>query len=185
MNRILESGIVALVMCLVLGGGYLLFVDDEPEVGAPLECEVCEDGADGARGYNGAKGDAGPAGPVGPQGPAGTSTSIDLDDLADEVADIIEENEDEEYLSERCSDGTNVFDFDVPDDGTYEFTFKNFGSGDFYVYVEDEEGDEIADPLFNSSGRKTLVSTLSLNDHEVYKITIEAENSCKITVTDR
>ena len=190
MNNRLENLIVSALVMVIGVGGYGLFLVSEPEtldqdavVDAVLEEVVVEDGVQGPRGYTGKDGLDGVAGPIGPQGPTGTSTSIDLDDLADDVADLLDDRDDGEVFSLRCSAGETSHQFEVDDDGVFRFEFRNYGSGDFSLYLTDEDGDDR--DIINGSGNTTKVSTITLHDNELYTVTINAEDSCKLTVEER
>ena len=177
--------IAVLAVLLVGGGGWVLMPDD-----TPIEPVVPVDGIDGKDGNRGNRGPAGIAGPMGPQGPQGMSIAgadgadavIDLTSLVDTVINEIEDREDRVTFGFVGEHGDYSYSFVVEDDDMYEFTIRHFGSGDFDVSIEDENGN--VSTLVDSNGH------LSYNDSRVlsegdYIVKVSADGSWEVEIEEK
>jgi len=192
MIHIKTFGVGLLGAAVLLGGAWLFGAFDAEVVEAPVGTgvEVAVEGDQGPRGFQGQgprgfQGPAGVTGPVGPQGPAGavgpagSSTDIDLNDLADAVADELEDREDRIEVTFTGGSGNKERTLVILEDDTYEFSFRKYTLGDFEVTLEDEDNNVIE--LIDTDGHVNTEDTRFLDDGE-YILHISSEGSWRIEV---
>ena len=196
MNDKLKNIIAGGVAGLLLGGGGALGVgalQDDSVALLPEDFNI-EDyiNVEDLVGENGLRGPVGAAGPGGNDGADGMdgedgadgidgkSFSFDLGELTDAVVDEIEDREDRVTFAFSGNSGNYSFEFEADSDN-YKFEIKHFGSGDFDVSIEDEDGNVTT--LVDIDGHVSYTDTRSLSDGE-YTIRVSADGNWSVEITE-
>lgn len=128
---------------------------------------VGDDGADGVDGLNGS------------DGQNGADAVIDIDEITTAVLNEIAHRDN--LADYSFSGATGNFDRSLTIDanGTFTFTLKHFGTGDFVVTYEDVDANLFG--LVDTSGHSIEISTVSL-DEGVYTLHISADSDWFIEI---
>ena len=174
MKDIKNIAIVALALIVAIGGGFAAFGGDAEPTPVPVD------------GDQGPRGPRGPAGPsvVGPQGPAGSDGAdavVDFDELVDSVLDEIADREAPITYGFSGDDGDYSYGFVVENEETYIISARHFGSGDFDLSIEDEDGN--VSTLIDSSGHLGYSDTRVLSEGE-YLIRVSASGDWEVDIEE-
>ena len=145
----IKNSIAGLVAGVIASAGLVGIVElsradiDIPEA---IKGEQGDRGDRGARGVEGSQGSQGVAGKAGKDGKDGEDgkdgklANINMDKLADDVADLLDDRDENAIVTFGGNGGDYALEFDIEDDGDYVFTLTHYGSDDFDVSLEDEDG---------------------------------------------
>lgn len=182
------AGIIGAVV--LVGGAFMFGIFEAEVIVNEGETTIVEGpdgpkGDQGVRGYTGSKGDAGSkgdtgsVGPMGPIGLTGANAYINISDLADEVADELEDRETRLSITYSDGDGNHTRTFEIDESDTYEFQIRNFASNDFYVSLEDEDGEIF--PLLDTEGHISTKVIRSL-DEGTWTLHVSSEGDWSVRV---
>lgn len=142
----IKNSVAGLIAGVIASAGLVGVVElTRADIDIP-EAIKGEQGDKGTRGVAGIQGAAGPAGKAGKDGKDGAggkdgkAAVINMDKLADNVADILDEREDASVVNFGGNSGSYALEFEIEDAGSYDFVLTHYGSGDFDVSLEDEDG---------------------------------------------
>lgn len=183
---------IAPVLAGMLGGALIMglsFMMTDKTVVLPEDFDIytyidIEDlkGDRGDRGFVGAMGGMGATGAMGATGTPGVDADIDLDDLTDDVIDEIEDREDADVFTFDGEDGDYTLELDIRHDGDYRFEIRHFGSDDFDVSLEDEDGD--VEMLVDGEGHLSHIMTRDLERGD-YILRVSADGDWNIEVEEK
>ncbi|NHZ84756.1 MAG: hypothetical protein GWP19_02625, partial [Planctomycetia bacterium] len=94
----------------------------------------------------------------------------------------IEDRDNQITFAFNGENGNYTFEFEITDEDNYEFTMKHFGSGDFDVSIEDEDGNVTT--LIDTSGHISSVDTETMNEG-TYTIRISADNEWSVGIEEK
>lgn len=158
MLKNLWAGLFAGAITSLLVSGMML------AIWAPTKVEVGITGPQGEQGIRGPSGSAGNAGPMGPMGPvgpkgeqgvAGSSSSINMNQLANQVRDLLD-NHNFLDVTVNGHSGNSTRTISLNESADFKFTVTHFGTDDYAVSVQKSGS---GNPLVNISSGTGQVST--------------------------
>lgn len=185
MSKDLVIGIVAILALIV---GITSFAISQKSVTAVKGDQGIQGivGEQGLRGYQGLQGLQGIAGIVGKDGVNGKDgingkdAVVNLDTLTTQVANLLEDRENQPEFSTSGAAGNFSAKFKVDSTEQYDITLEHFGSGDFEVSLVD--WNDNVDVLIDSQGHLKTTKPRNLTENKEYTLRVSAAGDWKVVI---